>query len=477
MSVSLGRSGGRAIRCAGSVVTWLTSLTRIIRVRVGIAVVVAIGCRGDAAGPDAAGTLASEIRIGGGDGQVSPAGAELASPLVVRVTDRHGRAVPGATVTWTSPNAAQLVPEQRATNDSGLARASWTLGASVGRYDATASLGAQAVSFSATAVEPLSLGALRRLRLATFEGSGQFVHPDVVRVPRGWAPARRFLAITPYPGGDVTHELPSIYRSGAATDWVVPTGGTNPVVRPWKGYLSDPDVVFEPNRRELWMYFRHVGRANSVFLTVSPDGVQWSRPERVVTAPNHQLVSPAVVRVGDGDWHMWAVNAGSAGCQSQTTTVEHRTSTDGLHWSPPERVDVSGPNALPPWHIDVAWIPEVGEFWALYNEKPEYTCATPALRLATSTDGLTWVQHPTPVLRAGIIPEFNDIVYRSTLEYDARTDMVTLWYSGARSAGETWVWSGAVERRSRQDLLRMIDTPEPGRRGSARSALVLLDAP
>jgi hypothetical protein len=226
------------------------------------------------------------------------------------------------------------------------------------------------------------------------------------------------------------------------------------------------------------MYYRHVARRNSVFLTVSGDGKHWSRPVRVARAPNHELVSPAVERVREGDWPMWAVNAGGIGCKSETTTVEHRTSTDGLHWSSPQTVDVSGPNELPPWHIDVLWVPEAQQFWALYNEKPPGTCATQALRLATSSDGITWTRHPTPVLRAGVTREFWDIVYRSTLEYDPRTDMVTLWYSGARLDGETWTWSAAVERRSRADLFRLIDTSEPPRRiAVSRAPRMLTEAP
>ena len=436
------------------------------------------GCGDASSAPGDASADAVLLRRVGGDAQISAAGSDLASPLVVRVTNARGKPLAGVSLDWATTDSGRLDPERTASNDSGLVRAAWTLGGQTGRHTATATLGTQVVTFSATAVEPLSSGAVRNLRLATFDGSGQVVHPDVARVPRGWAPARRFLAITPYPGGDVAHELPSIYESGDPAEWEVPEGVTNPIVRPWKGYLSDPDLVFEPRRRELWMYFRHVSKRNSVFLTVSGDGTHWSKPTRVLSAPNHELVSPAVVRVSDGDWHMWAVNAGGLGCKADSTTVEHRTSTDGLHWSAPQTVDVSGPNALPPWHIDVVWVPEVGEFWALYNEKPARTCATPALRLSTSTDGITWTQHPTPVLRAGVTPEFNSIVYRSTLEYDARTDMVTLWYSGGRAAGDGWMWSAAVERRSRRDLFRMIDTPEPARRSAIqRSTLQLIDAP
>lgn len=456
------------------------TIRRVVRrtfARVAFAATAILSACGDgASAPGNDGT--PSLRIAGGDTQISAIGTELPSPLVVAVTNARGNPMPGVSIDWSTTGDGQVTAERLVTNDSGLVRASWTLGPSTGRDIATATLGSKAVTFHATAVEPLSLGAVRHLRLATFDGSGQLVHPDVARVPRGWAPARRFLAVTPYPGGDVTRELPSVYQSGDPMEWGTPAGVTNPIVKPWKGYLSDPDLLFEPSRRELWMYYRHVSRRNSVFLTVSTDGMHWSKPVRIVSAPNHELVSPAVVRVSDGNWHMWAVNAGGSGCKSETTTVEHRTSTDGLHWSAPKTVDVSGPGALPPWHIDVLWVPELQQFWALYNEKPSFSCATPALRLATSADGITWTQHPTPVLRAGVTREFQDIVYRSTFEYDARTDMVTLWYSGARQDDESWTWSAAVERRSRADLFRMIDTPEPARRTAvSRTALLLTDAP
>ena len=418
------------------------------------------------------------LRLVRGNAQISGAGEDLASPIVVGVSDARGRPVAGVSLEWTASGDGRVSPDRLVSDDSGLVRASWTLGTESGRYSATATAGSRVVTFAATAVAPLSLGDVRHLKLATFDGSDQLVHPDVARVPRGWAPARRFLAVTPYPGGDVTHELPSVYQSGDPSEWVAPDGLTNPVVKPWKGYLSDPDLVFEPHRRQLWMYYRHVSQRNTIFLTVSGDGTHWSRPMRIISAPNHQIVSPAVVRVGDRDWHMWSVNSGGSGCRSQSTTVEHRTSADGLHWSTPQTVDVSGPNALPPWHIDVLWVPELKEYWALYNEKPEFSCTTAALRLSTSKDGITWTQHPTPVLTAGVTRAFNDIVYRSTLEYDARSEMVTLWYSGARLDDETWTWSAAVERRSRADLFRMIDTPaQAWHPRASRTSVQLLDAP
>ena len=53
--------------------------------------------------------------------------------------------------------------------------------------------------------------------------------------------------------------------------------------------------------------------------------------------------------------------------------------------------------------------------------------------------------------------------------------------SGTRARvrrGESWIWSAAVERRSRTDLFRMIDLPETALRTSVpRRALQLTNPP
>jgi hypothetical protein len=418
------------------------------------------------------------LTLARGNSQITTAGDELPSPIVARVTNGRNKPLAGVSLEWSADNNSTIEPARLVSDDSGLVRATWILSTHLGRHTATAKLGTQTVTFRASATEPLPLGSPRRLQLTTYDGLGEVVHPDIVRVPPGWAAARRFLAITPYPGGNIQHELPSVYASGETSQWDAPEGLTNPVIRPKRGYLSDPDILFEPQKNELWMYFRHVRRRNSIYLTTSSDGQHWSKPQGIIRAPNHEIVSPSVVRLGATDWHMWSVNAGPMGCKSDGTTVEHRTSTDGIHWTAAQKVDMSGPNELTPWHVDVIWVPELQQFWGLYNEKPVQSCATQALRFVTSTDGVTWTQYQTPILRAGVVQEFRDIVYRSTMEYDARTDMVTLWYSGAKSTGEeSWYWSAAVERRRRTDLFRMVETPEPPRRAVARRLPALLNAP
>jgi hypothetical protein len=235
--------------------------------------------------------------------------------------------------------------------------------------------------------------------------------------------------------------------------WTVPDGVTNPLVKPSDGYLSDPDILWVAEERQLWLYYRHVAEGNEILVSQSPDGLQWNLPRVVVSVPNHQAVSPTVVRRSATDWLMWTVNSGGAGCTSNQTTVELRRSVDGLTWTSPQTVTLVQPGVYP-WHLEVQWISARQEYWALFNGKTAGSCTTEALFLATSADGVKWKTYPAPVLRRGAIPELADIVYRATFSYDPQRDVVSLWHSGARYTSRGYEWHAAFERRPRADLFQ-----------------------
>ncbi|HEU5040830.1 MAG TPA: hypothetical protein VFT84_08430, partial [Gemmatimonadales bacterium] len=296
-------------------------------------------------------------------------------------------------------------------------------------------------------------------------------------VPDGGPQPGHHLAITPYPFGDASRENPSHFVGERVDLFALPSGAPNPVVRPASGHLSDPDMVYVESTGELWLYYRQVTSDNIVLLTRTTDGVRWSAPLEVVRAPNHQVVSQTVVRRGEGDWWMWAVNAGPSGCGAPSTTVEVRRSADGTNWSAAERVALRH-ESLFPWHLEVQWLPSRGEFWALYNVKEPGDCATPALYLATSPDGITWTAVGQPVLTRGRIPELGDIVYRSSFQYDPVTDAITFWYSGARhSSGASYVWNAAVERRRREEVFAPAAALRLGPETWGRPPAKLLDGP
>lgn len=301
------------------------------------------------------------------------------------------------------------------------------------------------------------------MALATYDGSGEAVHPDVVTTPGTWGENSLHLVVTPYPGGNPTFENPSIYVGhyvGASLSaWSVPSGVQNPLVRPAaSGYLSDPDELYDPATNQLWLYYRQVTTVNQILLIRSSDGVTWSAPVPVVTVSNHLAISPAVVRRGANDWWMWTINGGTDGCAGRSTTVELRQSVDGVTWSAPQTVSM-GDGTQFPWHVDVTWVASRGEFWAVYNAKNPGSCTTPVLRFATSPDGVHWTVAPGAVLRRGALPEFADIVYRASLSYDPTTDGVTLWYSGARYTGKTYVWRVAEQEMTRATLFDLVSRP------------------
>lgn len=389
-----------------------------------------------------------------GDRQQGVGGVELQKALVVAVMDAADRVVSGVEVDWIPEDGGSITPSSTITDPRGRAMARWTLGSGKGEHHARAVVnGVLVAEFTATETD-VGLDVITRVNLVTFDGSGEVVHPDVAFPPTDWNGDVLRLAITPYPGGDARFEDPSLFTGADGLHWTVPAGVVNPLVRPTAGYLSDPDIVFDPDTRRLRLYYRQVSAANDIELSTSADGVHWDAPRLVLSGPNHTVVSPSVVRRSAGDWWMWAVNGG-IGCTAPAATLEVRRSSDGIHWSAPVAASLSQPGYFP-WHVDVEWIPSRNEFWAVYNVKTAGSCTTPALYLATSPDGVTWTTYPAPVLARGTAPEFADIVYRSTFAYDPVTDIVTFWYSGAAYDGSGYVWSAAEQRRRRTDLFNQL---------------------
>ena len=423
----------------------------LIRERAGaLLLAVVLGACADSAGPPSP----VQVEATGGGGQVAPVHSLLPDPIVATVLDASGQPVAGVPVAWAATGDGRITPITHSTDAQGQVRARWVLGGTVGPSYATAAVAAlEPATFTAIAESPeyLPYDEVHLLDLPTYESSRQVVHPDYARTPADVFRSAHHLAITPYPYGDASRENPSLFVGERMDLFELEAGAPNPVVRPTSGHLSDPDLVYVPETRELWLYYRHVTSDNIILLTRTSDGVRWTTPVEVVRAPNHQIVSQTVVHRAAGDWWMYAVNAGALGCGAASAEMEVRRSMDGIHWSAPEPTPVARPNRSP-WHVEVQWLPTRNEFWAVFNVKGNGDCATPALFLATSPDGYTWTVLDQPVLARGRVPALNDIVYRSSFEYDPESDGVVFWYSGARHNGDKYVWAAAVERRRRAAL-------------------------
>ena len=283
------------------------------------------------------------------------------------------------------------------------------------------------------------------------------VPQELQALPAQWGHHLMYMVVTPYPSGTTKYENPSLYAGIDGVGWGAAPGAPMPLAKPTAGYLSDPDLSYNPETNDLMLYYRQASKVDDIFMIRSHDGAVWSSPTKVVSGAFSSVLSPAIVRRGVGDWAMWSVNGAPGGCHGASTTVQMRRSIDGLVWSEAQNVDLPLSKGLYAWHIDVQWIPERNEYWALFPVKTAGTCATKAVYLATSPDGVKWQTVSAPVVTAGAISEFRDVVYRSTFAYDAANDQVTFWFSGARSRGKKKIaWRTAVQRRWRSDIFTAI---------------------
>lgn len=402
------------------------------------------------------------VRIVAGDKQLGVEGDTL-RPVVAQVTNRTGVPQKGVLVTWTVNDAGSIKSAAALTDELGNASATWTLGAE-DEHDGVARVaGGAAGAFSAVDEDTrmLDLFEVGLVRPRTYDGSRETVHPDFVRTPADWGAYQQHLALTPYPNGANKMENPSLFVSRLGNRWVPQAGARNPVASPSEGsYLSDPDAVYVPTLRELWIYYRQVDSRNRLLLVRSKDGIDWGAPTPVLDVPNHMLISPSVVRIDDKNWNMWSVNGGTGGCSDATSTVQLRHSTDGIKWLSPVNVDLSDGD-LTPWHIEVQWMPTLNQYWAVYPMKAPGRCSTQKLYFATSTDGVKWTRYPTPLLQVGELKELTDIVYRSTFDYNAATDEVRFWFSGANALGlAVFDWRTVLQRMKRSDVFGKITAPK-----------------
>jgi hypothetical protein len=162
---------------------------------------------------------------------------------------------------------------------------------------------------------------------------------------------------------------------------------------------------------------------------------------------------------------MWSVDAGKSGCTARNTRVTLRRSTDGVGWSHPVAVSLSQPGFVP-WHLDVQYVPQLNQYWALVAAYPRgWSCTASSLFLATSSDGMHWTTYASPVLARGALSQFSANVYRSTFAFEPDGNTLTMWLTGAttvkrggRRNAPVLRWSAAVWHTQRQALLDHVGT-------------------
>ncbi len=243
------------------------------------------------------------------------------------------------------------------------------------------------------------------------------VHPDVHYFPEGMDGYKFWMIFTPLayvsnpPGGhsnDYWWERPTLVRSNDGIHWVKTSDYTNPLVSPgapgeWDdGWHADPDFVYAPGKGpngESWfLYYTGCGSGGcAIALAMSQDGKHYTKYGTGPVAPAYRC--PAVIYdSAAGIFRMW-YNWGSF-------DIGYATSMDGINWTPygswgtlvyqahPGTYDQGGVT-----HEDVVWFG--GQYHMYYLALPTGSYSGLNIGHATSLDGITWVQYPTPAMTPG----------------------------------------------------------------------------
>ena len=308
------------------------------------------------------------------------------------------------------------------------------------------------------------------LATPTDDETGQAVHPSIVYFPENWHGYQYWMAMTPYANANPAVENPHILASHDGTAWEAPPGLDNPISLPGSSYLADTDLFYDSASDQLWVYYvnQSVGAGYSqtnIIRKASSDGVNWGAETIVFTVPDTTLVSPTLLKVGSTYW-MWSVNAGvgSNGCGSGSTTVEYRTSSDGVNWSAPTQANFNI-TGFTPWHIEIIWVPEKSEFWMLAPSYPvgfntdTSNCGNTDLFFAKSTDGVNWTTYNRMALPRAVDDAAWDRgqIYRSSMLYDSSTDMLRVWYSSSDYGGH--IWHIGYAQRNYTDFFNSLTNP------------------
>ena len=288
---------------------------------------------------------ANGLALVSGDEQVAPAGAVLADPLVVGVTDEFGNPIEGVTITWTAEGGGSVSDATTTTDAGGLSSVTRTLGPAAGIQTTLATsegLAGSPVVFTHT----VTAGSASGVQIISGD--------DQTGPPRQTLPDALVVAVVDEAGNPVV---------GAAVTWVVTAGGGT--LDPSTGTTDD-----NGNASTRWTLGPSAG-VNTAQAIVSGVGqAEFSATAAAGTASDIVIVSgddqtapagsrlPAglVVRVVDGDDNpvsgvpvTWSVESGG-GSVSPTSGA---TGTDGLAttaWTlgastGRQRVEASAPGA------------------------------------------------------------------------------------------------------------------------------------
>ena len=252
--------------------------------------------------------------------------------------------------------------------------------------------------------------------LPTYDGSGITTHPSVLDMGRKWNGYRWWQANTPFANDDIKLENPSIWGSNDRWHWEVPLGLTNPLkmAPPGNGYNSDTELVWDPDNQQMVCMYREVTTSTRMWAFTSTNGSSWFETGPL-TVPAGGMGSPAIWRVGPGDWRMWSF--GTAGPHMYEAAAVLGP------WTHVAACTIIGATASTMWHGDV--IRYEDRWIGVYGRDGDRKC----IPMTCSDDGLTWTVDPNASMGTA---------YRPTLVPSTVADHLDVYTGTAKQYYNRW---------------------------------------
>jgi len=291
----------------------------------------------------------------------------------------------------------------------------------------------------------LSYNRPRRIRVPTYDGSSQAVHPDILSPEQ--ADGAYLLAFTPYPFTNEVFENPSVAISRDGMRFHEERRGLNPLVpAPGIDHNDDPDVLRVDGVYNLVYLETLRPQAQHLVLLQSRDRLQWSRQtllryELTGPSPDPFIVSPALV-ADSGRLRLFYVNTSRQPHRIEYLESRHVTAWDSrdAHVAAFDRLAVN------PWHVDVL-AGDDGWYMLITDVRGEGPRLDYDLYIARSRDLEHWEMGARKVFAR--MPFGSRLIYRSTAL--CREGDIYVYFSAKSRFGE---WKIGVVRKSTAELFR-----------------------
>ncbi len=330
---------------------------------------------------------------------------------------------------------------------------------------------------------PYLANAVDALEIATYDGSGQAVHPCVLDFGRGflrpghttWNGYRYWMTLTPFPASNDAYENPCLYCSHDGLTWIEPpgliglrgtidtpsTGAGNPLIAvdffgepiPFDRFLNDPHMLYIPEEDSIVVYFNHIHRDR----TPDPDyyypdngGYRiWVDNTLTTSTPEKQSITGFMFEHHDGTWYRWAASNHDYDGTTYPVLIRY-DATDGLVWHNPV-----APAEPHPWLVAEPTRPT--GHWHCYKREDGNTVDVIVATMNNEATDLadnayyfarTYLNDPTrweyPLgLKPILVPATPDtkwdghLIYKPSFVIDDATRLLHFWYS-CLSKADVW---------------------------------------